>query len=597
MTALGMTPEAWITIAVLAALVVALVREVASPDLVFLGALVALLACGVFGDDPQAAFVGFANTGTITVGALFVVAAGLEETGALEFVSRRLLGRPRTERGALVRMMLPVSAVSAFLNNTTVVAMLLPIVRDWGRKIGVAPSRLLMPLAYAATFGGLCSLIGTSTNLVVYGLVREFAPEARIGFFDVAWIGVPAALAAIAYVTLASRWLLPVRRSLETALEDPKQYAVEMVVMDESPVVGQTIEEAGLRSLPGLYLAEIERQGRVRAAVGPDERIEARDRLVFVGIVESIADLQKVRGLVPAPEQVFKLEAPRPERCLVEAVVSSASPLVGVSVREGRFRTIYDAAIIAVYRGGDRLRAKIGDIVLEAGDTLLLETHREFVSRQRNSRSFFLVSQVENSTPLRHERAPVALSILVVLVVAMATEWIPPIVASLVGAAAMVALRCVSAENARRSIDGSTLLMIAASFGIGRAIESTGTAAGIVALLGALAGGDSPWLLLVVIYLVTNVATEIMTNNAAAALLFPIAMSAAASAGASPVPFAIAIMISASAAYSTPIGYQTHLMVYGPGGYRFGDYTRLGLPLNALYAAIALLLIPIVFPF
>jgi di/tricarboxylate transporter len=592
-----MTPEAWITLAVLAGILIALVSEAATPDLVFLGGLVALLALGVFGDDPQAAFVGFSNTGTITVAALFVVAAGLEETGALEFVSRRLLGRPRTERGALLRMMLPVSAASAFLNNTTVVAMLLPVVRDWGRKIGIAPSRLLMPLAYGATFGGLCSLIGTSTNLVVYGLLREFAPDARIRFFDVSWIGVPAALAAVAYVTLASRWLLPVRRSLETTLEDPKQYAVEMVVMDQSPIVGQTIEEAGLRSLPGLYLAEIERHGRVHAAVGPDERIDAHDRLVFVGIVESIADLQKVRGLVPAPEQVFKLEAPRPERCLVEAVVSSASALVGVSVREGRFRTIYDAAIIAVYRGGERLRAKIGDIVLEAGDTLLLETHPEFVSRHRNSRAFFLVSQVANSAPLRHERAPMALAILAVLVLVMATEWVTPIVASLVGAAAMVASRCLSAERARRSIDGSTLLMIAASFGIGGAIESTGAAASIVAALGAFVGSDSPWVLLVVVYVVTNLATELMTNNAAAALLFPIAMSAAASAGASPVPFAIAIMVAASAAFATPIGYQTHLMVYGPGGYRFGDYTRFGLPLNLLYAAVALLLIPVVFPF
>lgn len=592
-----MSPSAWITCLTIVGAIFALVRNLLPPDFVLLGALTLLLALGVFGQDPTLALGGFANAGTITVAALFVVAAGLQETGALAFVGLRVFGRPRTVREALVRMMFPVTVVSAFLNNTPVVAMFLPVVSDWARRNRLSVSKVLLPLSYASIFGGVCTLIGTSTNLVVYGLLLSYAPSERLGFFDITWVGLPAALMSILYVVVAQHWLLPDRRPAVEKLEDPKEYAVEMMVMPGSAVADKTIEEAGLRNLPGLYLAEIDRDGSLLAAVGPEEKIRAGDRLVFVGIVESIADLQKIRGLVPAPEQVFKLSAPRTDRCLVEAVISNTSPLIGMTVREGRFRTNYNAAIIAVYRGDERVRGKIGDIVLRPGDTLLLETHPEFVTQNRNSRAFFLVSAVSNSAPLRHERAPYALGVLGLLVVLLVFRFVPTVVGALLSAGLMVALRCVPADTARRSIDWSVLLVIAAAFGLGRALEVSGAAAAIAG--GVIQGiaGSSPVAALFVIYVVTNVLTEFLSNAAAAALIFPLGMQVAAGLGVSVLPFTITIMMAASASFSTPIGYQTNLMVYGPGGYRFTDYARFGLPLNVLWAATTTALTPLVFPF
>ncbi len=592
-----MSASAWVTCITIGGAIFALVRNLWPPDFVLLGALTLLLGVGVFGRDSAMALGGFANAGTITVGALFVVAAGLQETGALAFMGQRVFGRPKTVRQALVRMMFPVGMVSAVLNNTPVVAMFIPVVTDWARKNGLSVSKLLMPLSYAAIFGGVCTLIGTSTNLVVYGLLLSYAPSQHLGFFDIAWVGLPCALLSIPYVVVAQRWLLPERRPAVEQLENPKEYSVEMMVMPDSPVAGKTIEQAGLRNLPGLYLAEIDRGGALLAAVGPEESIRAGDRLIFVGVVESIADLQKIKGLVPAPEQVFKLSAPRSDRCLAEAVISSTSPLVGLTVRDGRFRTIYNAAIIAVYRGDERLRGKIGDIVLRPGDTLLLETHPEFVTQHRNSRDFFLVSAVSNSAPLRHDRARYALGVLVLLVALLTFRWVSTVVAALLAAGLMVALRCLPADSARKSIDWSVLLVIAAAFGLGKALEVSGAAAAIAG--GVIHGiaGSSPTAALLVVYLVTNVLTEVLSNAAAAALIFPLGVQVAAGLGVSVLPFTVAIMIAASGSFSTPIGYQTNLMVYGPGGYRFTDYTRFGLPLNVLWATVTTLLTPYVFPF
>ncbi len=346
--------EPWATLGIIALTAVALARHIASPDIVLLGALALVAALGIV--PPEQAVAGFGNPGLITVGALFVVVAGLVQTGALRMFIQPLLGRPRTVRGAQARLMLPVAGLSAVVNNTPIVAMFLPVVSDWARKTGFSPSRLLMPLSYAAILGGTCTLIGTSTNLVVNGmLLNANTPGARgLGFFELAWIGVPAAVVGIAYVLLAGKWLLPDRKPAFSADHDPRQYTVEMVVDTDGPLVGQTIEQAGLRRLPGLYLVEIDRNGELLVAVGPDQPLKANDRLVFVGIVESVVDLRKMPGLKPATDQVFKLNAPVTYRCLIEAVVSNSCPLVGRTIREGRFRSTYNAAVIAVARNGQR---------------------------------------------------------------------------------------------------------------------------------------------------------------------------------------------------------------------------------------------------
>lgn len=565
-----------------------------APDLVLVGGVALLMVLGIV--PPADALGGMANEGMITVAVLFIVAAALRETGGLAMMTEHVLGRPRSLPAALVRLMLPVTLASAFLNNTPIVAMMLPVVRDWARKIGVSPSRLLLPLSYATILGGTCSLIGTSTNLVVYGLLLAYSPDLRLGLFDVSWVGVPCALLGLAYMLGIGRWLLPDRRPVTSVFSNPREYTVEMLVEPGSPLAGRTIEEAGLRHLPGAYLMEIERDGEVLPAVSSAQRLRANDRLVFAGVVESVVDLQKIRGLVPATDQVFKLNGYRSQRRLVEAVVSDSCPLVGRTIREGRFRSVYQAAVIAVARNGERLRGRIGDIVLRPGDVLLLETRPSFVAQHRNLRDFFLVSMVEDSAPPRHDRAGIAIAVLLGLVVAAGTGLLSMLNAAMLAAGLLIATRCISPSAARQSVDWSVLVVIAASFGLSRALEITGAAHWVAGRLLDI-GGAGPWPALALVYAATMLFTAFMTNNAAAVLMFPIAAATAERLGVSVLPFAIALMMAGSNDFATPVGYQTNLMVYGPGGYRFADYLRVGGPLNLLMMATAVALIPLVWPF
>jgi len=588
------TWEAWTSVACVLTVIVMLAATRLAPDVVLMGGLTLLLVTGVL--TPDQALSGLANEGMVTVAVLFVVVAGLQQTGGISWIVNNLLGRPRSLIHAQRRMMLPVIVSSAFLNNTPIVAMLVPAVTDWARRFRLPLSKLLIPLSYAAILGGTCTLIGTSTNLVVNGLVIDEMKRPSLGMFDIAWVGIPSAIIGTAYILLFSRKLLPNRKPLMTQLEDPREYTVEMTVEPSSPLVGKTIEQAGLRHLPGMYLAEIDREGQVIPAVSPQEQLRGHDRLLFVGIVESVVDLQKIRGLTPATNQVFKLDAPRTRRMLIEAVVSNSCPLTGLTIRDGQFRTVYNAVVIAVARNGERIRKKIGDIILRAGDTLMLEATPSFVEQQHNSRDFFLVRGVEDSTPPRHERAFLALIILIAMVVVVTMNWMSMLQAAMLAAGAMLMTRCCSASVARRQVDFSLLIVIAAAIGLGSAMETTGAARVIASTLVSVAA-DDPWVSLAVIYGLTMLFTETITNNAAAVLVFPIALATAGRLDVSPMPYIIAIMMAASASFSTPIGYQTNLMVYGPGGYRFTDYMRIGIPLNLLMWTTTVLLAPRIWPF
>ena len=585
----------WVTLGAVALMAVALIRNIARPDIILFGTLVLLTTAGVI--DPVEAVGGFDNEGLATVATMFIVVTGLSATGGMSLITSPLLGRPKSTLDAQTRLMLPVTAMSAFLNNTPLVAMFMPVVNDWCKKSAISPSKLFIPLSYAAILGGTCTLIGTSTNLVVNGLLLDhYGPAVALRLFDITCIGLPAAVVGIAYCLVFGRFLLPDRHSAISAGDDMRQYTVEMIVEPSGPLVGQTIEQAGLRHLPALYLAEIERNGEVLAAVGPDEKLETLDRLVFVGIVESVVDLRKMRGLFPATDQVDKLGTQPGQRRLVEAVVSNSCPVLGKSIREGQFRTVYNAAVIAVARGGERLRVKIGDVVLRPGDTLLLETGPDFARRQRNSTDFYLFSSLENSTPPRHNRARIAIGILVAMILLASLEVMTMLGAALAAAAAMIVTRCCTGSEARRSLDWGVLLVIGASFGIGKAIEQSGAAAYIANGMMSL-GGFNEQAALVTIYAITMIFNAFITNNAAAVLVFPIAQATAEKLGVNITPFAVALMFAGSNDFATPIGYQTNLMVYGPGGYRFSDYVRFGGPLNLLMLVVGVVLIPIFFPF
>lgn len=609
--------EAWYTLGVVGLLIAALASGKMGADTCMLGALTLLMIAGVI--DTAEAVHGFAHPAVLMIAALFVVAAGLTETGAVTALSKKMLGRPQTLTGALLRLTAPVACLSAFMNNTPIVAMYLPIVDDWAKKLRISPSKLFMPLSFAAILGGACTLIGTSTNLAVNNLYVEYfrahqdtltglygivEPSPSKQFWWISIVGVPAAVVGVAIITLLSGALLPERRKSVDGQLDRRRYTLEMMVEKSSPLVGQTIEQAGLRHLPGLFLSEIERDGVLRPAVGPEEVLEADDRLVFVGVVESVVDLLKIRGLVPATNQVSKVEGGRAERALVEAVVSHNSPLVRRNVRESQFRTRYNAAIIAVHRGGQRVEGKIGDIVLQPGDTLLLSTHHGFLETNRNSDHFYLVSSVEGARVVRHERSWLAAAIMLgmVILLSIPTEpWlgrqIPPLAVGFLAATMMVFSRCCTGTIARQSINWQVLLVIGAAIGVGRAMEVSGAAQAIAGLTFRVVGPLGPTAALAGLYLTTSIFAQLITNKGAAVLMFPITMALAHELGVNPEPFVVTLMVAAACSFLTPVGFVTNLMVFGPGGYRFTDYLRLGLPLTVAIGTLTVLIAPMAFAF
>lgn len=586
-----MTPDAWITVAVIALMVLVMAFNLAGPDLVLVGGLTILLAAGVI--LPAEAFAGMANSAVVTVGVLYVVAAGVKETGALDWLARALLGSPRwIPGGAQMRLMWPVAALSAFLNNTPVVAMFMPLVQDWARRIpNLSASMLLMPMSYAAILGGTCTIIGTSTNLVVVGMAAERDPSLTFPLFEIGLIGLPAVLLGIVYVVLVSRYLLDDRKAI-TEGAGARAYTIAMRVEAESPVVGQKI--GTLRALEGLYLFELERAGVVYPAVSPDVLVEAHDVLRFAGVVESIGELRKMRivpvatdDLGPSSEdsaQLRRLSLLRPpEAHWVEAVIAPQSAMVGVSVREYGFRTRYKAAILAVHRQGVRIaETKIGDIRLEAGDVLLIEAQPGFVEDRQRDPNFALVAAVADSSPPRHDKAPLALGILVAMVVVNVTEFLPLLTASLLAAAAMLLTGCLSGNHARRAIDWQVLLTVGAALGLATGLERSGAAEVCATGLLTAVASTGPLGVLGAIYFLTAVLAGAVSTKTAAAVMFPIAWHVAGDQHIPYVAMSYVIMLSAATAFSTPIGYQTNLMVYGPGGYRYVDFLKLGLPLQVL---------------
>ena len=584
--------QAWFTLGVIGVVFAALLATHVATDAILVGAVTLLLLAGVL--TPKEAFAGLSNEGIITIAVLYVVVAGLDATGGNTLIAERFLRRPRSVSGALMKMMFPVTFVSAFMNNTPVVAMFLPAVHDWARQNRISVSKLMIPLSYAAVLSGTVTIISTATNLLVNGMLMS-ATGRSMHMFELTWIGLPIAIAGVLFVVAFNRWLLPERRAAIDQFADTRQYSVEMTVDPAGPLAGKTIGQAALRQLPNTYLVEIERDGEIMSAVGPETRLCANDRLVFVGVVGAVVDLQKIRGLIPATEQIFKLDSPRLQRCLIEAVVSHRCPIIGQTVRDGEFRSLYNAVVIAVARSGERLNQKIGDIVLQAGDTLLVEAHPSFADQQRNSHHFYLVSSVEGSSPVNHERAYVALAILLVMILAASFTGLGMLKAAMLAAGAMLFARCCTGAQARRSVEWKVIISVAAAFALGGAVEKSGLAGTFAGSLTHAAGGD-PTLSLAAVYGGTLLLTELISHSAAVSLLFPIALNTAATLGIDYMPFVAAVTTAGSLGFATPLGYQTHMMVYSPGGYRFTDFLRIGIPMDILCGAIAMLMIPLVFP-
>lgn len=594
--ALSDSAQMWVTALLLVGMIILLARNSAPPDFVLLGTAVIMGGLGII--SAEQIFIGFSNTGMLTVAALFIVAAALRETGALDAVGRRFLGSATSERSVLVRLAMSTPLMSGFLNNTPIVAMFIPIISSWCKAHRVSASRLLLPLSYLTILGGTCTLIGTSTNLLVSGLMTQEGMR-PMGLFEMSWVGVPYAVVGILYIIFIGPRLLPHRRDLMEQLgASRREYLVNMRVQPGARLAGQRIDEAGLRHLPGLFVTELTRGQEIITPVGPQQVLAEGDVLTFTGVANTIVDLERIPGLEPVSDENYETEAARRrERMLHEAVVSNTSPLIGKNIRDAQFRTLYNAAVLAVHRGGERLKGRVGDIQLQSGDTLLLQAGPNFERAHRNHSDFFLVSPIEDSRPLREDKGLLSIGLLALLIFLMASNRVPIVIAAFLVAGLMIITRCISANVARKSIDWQTLITIAASFGVSEGLKDSGLVAAVATFVVGNASLFGAVAVLAAVYVMTSFFTEMVTNNAAAAIMFPFSVAVAESLGVDPRPFVFAVAFAASASFVTPLGYQTNLMVYGPGGYAFRDFVRVGLPLNLVLLLIATCLIPVVWPF
>lgn len=593
-----MEVNALLTIATIFVTLCLLISSKIAADVILTSAMLVLILLGIL--DTNEALAGFSNTGVITIALLYIVAAGLKETGSIQWLSEKILRlKPGNEKQSSVqaiikKILLPTASLSAFMNNTAVVSMFIPALQEYSKKSKIASSKLLIPLSYIAIIGGTCTLIGTSTNLVIYGLLTE-QTNIELSIFSLSLIGIPLTLVGAAFLFLFSDRLLPNRQGTLEQATNLREYSVEMKIAPNSPISGKTIEEAGLRALDHGYLFEIQRREQTLAAVSPTTTLEENDNLTFIGSPECAKELRLIPGLITHSNS-DKLDIKNHNRCLVEAVVGPEFVGLGESIKESQFRTRFQAAILSVSRSGKRIPSKIGEIKLSVGDTLLLETDQGFVNQYKSRRDFLLVSQMSDSELPSFEKSKTALILLASMVFLSATGMLSILESAFLCAGSMLATKCITIGKARRSIDLTVIIVIASSFALGNAMSKTSAAETIANVLVEQAG-NNPWLMLAMIYFITVIFTEMITNNAAAILMFPIALSSAEQLNSAPLPFIITIMIAASASFITPIGYQTNLMVVGPGGYQSKDFLKIGVPMSLIIGATSIILIPLIWPF
>ncbi|GGE54776.1 sodium:sulfate symporter [Pullulanibacillus camelliae] len=590
-----MTWDIIFVISVVGLMMIGLILEVARPDLIVFTALVVLLLSGII--TPDQALQGFANEGMMTVALLFVIAGAIQRSGIFNRLLTSVLGRKGKGQLSLLRMMLPVSVLSAFLNNTPIVATLTPVVRKWCEDHGISPSKFLIPLSYATILGGMITIMGTSTTLVVHGLLLKNNAEG-FSFFQLAIVGIPTTIIGILYLVSIGYKLLP-RRTGEARNEEnnTKDYLAELVVEANYPFLNQTVEQAGLRQLSGLFLIEIIRETERISPVKSSSLIKQGDRLIFTGDVSTIAELQNTKGLSLDPAHDISIEDMiNGNNQVIEVVISHHSSLIGKTVKHVNFRSKYDGAVIAVHRHRERIHGKIGNIILRPGDTLLILAGSDFLVRQDIMNDFYVVTPVKSPfiSKSHIQKGWLTLGTLLLMILLVSFQVISMFKAMCLEVILLLILRIVTIAEAQRSLQFNVLLIIASAFGVGAAIKASGTADWIASGLIHFGQPLGTLAILFIIYLLTNIFTELITNNAAAVMMFPIAMSVAHSLGLSEVALAVIITIAASASFVTPIGYQTNLIVYGPGGYRFKDYFKVGVPLSFLVMVTTVLIVKFV---
>ncbi len=587
---LGFSLHAWITIVTVLTMFSVLLFTKLRSDLVFLGAIAVLFVTGVL--DAKEAFSGFSSTSVVVIGVLFVVVAGLTYTGVLQWIVKHLLGQPKSYKGAVMRLMLPVAALSSFLSNTTVVALFVNIVKMWSKKLGISPSKLLIPLSYASGMGGVCTLIGTPPNLIISGL---YADQTGVSM-NVLAPAIPGlfCLAVGVLSVIAMHKLLPDRETPEDAFEDMSEFTVEMLVPADNPNIGKSISELGLKDIRGGRLIEVMHFDEIISPVPDEEPLMGGDRLVFAGQIDELLDVKDSYGFVSADQPVFTKEEERTKRQLRTAYVALNSSLIHKKMCDTSFEKDNNMTLVAVARYGKRIEQSPHEVKLHAGDMLLLECSPRMninTEQLKSQLHFYDSDQVPNIGP----KTLLSSAIMIAMVVLSALKVLPLLQCAFLAAIAMLIFRCCTPDQAMKSVNWDILMVFAGSVVLGLAIQKTGIAERLA--YGILdVCGTNPIIVMTAICFVATFITEFISNTAAGAMFFPIMYEAATQLGYEPYPFLIALMISVSSSFATPIGSPTHMLVYAPGGYRFSDFMRIGLLMNLIILAANIFIVNVVYP-
>jgi di/tricarboxylate transporter len=592
-----MTVEIVIVLTVLVGAVILFATERLPVDVVALIVMSVLLLSGII--TPREGIAGFSNPATVTVGAMFVLSAALSKTGALNVVGRLLvrLGR-RSFWLALISMMIFVGVVSAFVNNTAAVAVFMPVMLTLARDINVSPSKLLMPLSFASMFGGVCTLLGTSTNILVSSIAEQHGQE-PFGMFEFAPLGLIMFGVGMLYMVVVGVRMIPGRRSGDDLAENfgMGEYLTDIVLLPESASVGKTLEDSPLVRELNVAVLEVFRGGERVSVPPPDMTLEAGDVLRVRTDVRRIRELQGRVGIQLQPGMKWREEDLESEEAtLVEAVVALNSPLETKTLEQTKFRAAFGGTVLAIRHRGQLLRENIGTTPLLAGDALLIEMKRDHLNELKQSRAFLIVSEVGLPEFRRRKTVP-ALLIIAGVVAAAATGVLPIVVAGIVGSVLLILTRCLSMNEAYQAIEWRIIFLLAGVLTLGVAMGKSGAARLISEAMISGAGGWGPVAVISGLFLVTTMLTNVMSNNASAALLTPIAVVTAESLALNPRPFLMAVTFAASLSFMTPVGYQTNTLIYGPGQYRFTDFMRVGTPLTLLFWLLATLLIPRIWAF
>lgn len=587
--------QGWLTVAIFVLVFIALIWELLPPDVVMVIGAGVLVIIGII--SPQEFLLGFSRDIIFILAMLFIVAHAMETCGILSMLARYALPKKCDGWQVYAIITTPVAILSGFLNNTPIILMMTPMVRKWALDLKRSPSKFLIPLSYASILGGVCTLIGTSTNLIVNDLIKNVHPAAELGFFEIGKVGLPCAIAGLIYLCGVGRLLVPERKDPAVALaQTTREFTGEFLVREGSVLVGQTVRDAGRQHFSGENLIEIERGSVVLDSPNPDEVIRANDRLVFAGDIKHIAELHAIPGLQSLADKHFKLDLSSSH--FSEVVISATSTLTGKTLKRVNFRGTYGASVIAIYRQGKRVTGNVGDTVLYAGDTLMLLSAEPWHSGDGYMTDFYYIRHNEK-IPIYQVPNVIRVVTVVLAMIGSVIMGVPMVLASLVAAIVLLVTRSVNILESRKAIQWSVLVLIGSSFAFGTGLVTTGVADYLADRILWILGSHEN-LMIAGLFVITMMATEVITNNAAALLIFPVAIQVGLHAGFDSLTaikaIGVTVAVAASSSFLTPIGYQTNTIVYGPGGYRFTDYSRVGLPLSLTIFAICTYAIPKIWP-